>query len=227
MEKMLFFAKILSEELRKAYEVFYYAGYKLLSFSSEYPTYTEYIMHGGTKLRMKDKQYVVLESLDEDMDLQELLFEIYTGEECEANLEEYLADYEDKEIEKVVGILFPNDFLYEVLYDYGMLGDEFGDEEKDGAVKELLRKVYKIAGAFNLDLHFLDGRIVITGEKKPLDDGSFICETMAEVEAVCKLQKGASLMDAREASGMSEDEFRTFRERLKQHEWKQTSAGEE
>lgn len=224
---MLFFAKILSEELRKVYEIFYYAGYKLLKFSSDYATYTDYIMYGGTKLRLKNNQYIIIEELYEDMELQELLYEVQTEEERDVILEEYATDFADETIGELMGILFPNEFLYELLYDFGMLGDKFGDEEKDGAVKALLRTVYKIADAFNLDLHFGDGRIMITDEKKSSDDGNFICETMAEIEAVCKLRKGASLMDAREASGMSEEEFKDFMERLKQHGWKQTSDFEE
>lgn len=211
MEKMLYFAKLLSEALRKEYEVFYDIGYKLLSFSEDYSKY------GGTKLLLKGNQYIILEELYEDMETDELMWEVH---EDEGRLTDYATDYDE-------GLIFPNDFLYEVLYDFGMLGDEFGDKEKDSAVKRLLRTIYKIAGAFNLELAFQDGRIYIREDKKPLDDGSFICRTMSEIEVLCELREGAGLMEAREVSGMSEGEFKSFMERLKQHEWKQTSACEE
>jgi hypothetical protein len=193
MESLLFFARNLSVELRKVYETFYFGhvNYKVLSFSSDYATYDEYRTYGGTKLRMKDNQYVILEELYEDMDLDALQLEVHVEEHSKIKLEDYTDDYGTEEDGILVGILFPTDYLYELLYDFGMLGEKFYDEEKDNAVKALLSTVYEVANAFDFELHFVGGRILITRDNESLDDG-FVCKNMEEVEARNKLREGES-----------------------------------
>lgn len=220
MEKMLYFAKILANKIRYAHDDFCDMGYKLLNTSGIYD------MLSGTVLRMKGNKYVFLEDLYGFVEIDEI-FEMVHADERYEDDENVLEDYNDNELENLVGILFPNNFLYEVLYDFGMLGDSFHDEKKDKSVKNLLKTIYKVAGVYDYDLHFQDGRIYITFDKRPLDDGSFICKDLMEVEVVYQLRKGAGLIEAREASKMSEEEFDNFMERLRQHEWKQTSACEE
>lgn len=220
MEKMLYFAKILANMIMRAYESFYDAGYKLLNTSGTYD------MFSGTTLRLKGNKYVFLEDLYGFVEFDEILEMVYVDERYKED-ENVLENYNDDELENLVGILFPNDALYEILYDFGMLGESFHDEKKDKEVKQLLKRIYKAAGVFDYDLHFQDGRIYITFEKKPLDDGSFACRDMMEVEVVYQLRKGVGLIEAREAAGMSEEEFKSFMERLREHEWKQTSACED
>ena len=167
MEKILFFARNLSQELRKVREVFFDIRFDILSFFGafgNYTTYEEYLMYGGTKLRMKDNQYIILEELYEDMDLEDLRLMVHKEEKEEIKLEDYTQDYGTEEEGNLVGILFPTDYLYEVLYDFGMLGEKFYDEEKDNAVKSLLSTIYELASEFDLSLHFVGGRIYITRE---------------------------------------------------------------
>lgn len=220
MEKMLYFAKILANKIRYAHEDFCEVGYKLLNTSEFYD------MFSGTVLRMQGNKYVFLEDLIGFVEREEMLASVHVDERYEED-ENVLADYDGEDFENLVAILFPNEFLYELLYDFGMLGDSFHDEKKDKSVKNLLKTIYKVAGVFDYDLHFQDGRIYITFDKKPLDDGTFICKDLMEVEVVYQLRKGAGLIEAKEASKMSEEEFDNFMERLRQHEWKQTSAYEE
>ena len=220
MEKMLYFAKVLANKIRYSHEDFCDVGYKLLNTSESYD------MFSGTVLRMQGNKYVFLEDLIGFVEKDEMLASVHVDERYEED-ENVLADYDGEDFENLVAIFFPNEFLYELLYDFGMLGDSFHDEKKDKSVKNLLKTIYKVACVFDYDLHFQDGRIYITFDKKPLDDGTFICKDLMEVEVVYQLRKGAGLIEAREASKMSEEEFDKFMERLRQHEWKQTSACEE
>ena len=221
MEKMLFFAKLLAQTVKEAFEFFYDAGYPLLSFSEDYSH------HGGTKLYLKEGNYVLLEELDEGMDVIDLHYEVHEAEAGINSFIDYAKEYDKESPATLHGILFPNEFLYELLYDFGMLGESFHDEKKDKAVKELLATIHKIAGVFDYELHFLDGRIYITFEKKPLDDGSFICENMAEVEVVYRLANAEGHLVAKKESGMSDAEFKLFLSRLELHEWMQTSASDD
>ena len=216
IKNLLFFAKILSEELRNVYDIFYEAGYEVLNFSS-HSTY------GRTKLRMENNQYIVLEDLYDDMELEDLLIEIQT-EEGNIKLEDYSDDYGTEETGNFKGILFTNVYLYELLYDFGMLGEKFYDEKKDNAVKNLLRMINVLASEFDFDLHFVDGRIYITGEKDNLENNSYICRNMMEIDFVNALKGGATIINAREAAGMSKEDFEYFNERLNRHQWRQTST---
>ncbi len=218
MDKMLYFGKILANKIRYAYDNFTDVGYKILNLPEEG-------MDNKTKLRMKNNKYVYLEDLYGFVDHEELMNLVYVDEKY--GDEDSLEDFNDDELENLVGILFVNDYLYEVLYDFGMLGDTFHDENKDKVVEDLLKTIFKVAGVFDYDLHFLNGRIYITFEKKPLDDGSFICRDMTEVEVLHQLRSGAGLIEAREVSGMSKEEFEAFWKRLEIHEWKQTSASDD
>ena len=220
MEKMLYFAKILANKIRYAHEDFCDAGYKLLNTSGFYDIFS------GTVLRMRGNKYVFLEDLIGFVEQDEMLASVHVDERYEED-ENVLADYNGEDFENLVAILFPNESLYELLYDFGMLGDSFRDEKKDKSVKNLLKTIYKVAGVFDYDLHFQDGRIYITFDKKSLDDGMFICKDLLEVEVVYQLRRGAGLTEVREASKMSDEEFDSFMERLKQHEWRQTSASKE
>ena len=203
MDKMLYFAKILAETIRETNEKFADLGDSLLCLTSAYD------MLWDTKLRLKGNKYLILDELTEDLDLE--LLRRYV-EEDDRELADYVDD--DDDLDKLEGILLGNEFLYEVIYDYGMLGDKFGQEEKNEAVKEFLRTIYKLTNAFELDLWFMDGRIYLSSENDHSEDGAFICKTMAEVETVCQLKKGESLEDVRACSGMSEEEFKEFLERL-------------
>lgn len=216
MEKMVYFARILAVEIRKVNEVF------LENVPWHFSHF--YDMFRLTKLRLEGNQFINLEDLWEDSELEDMEWKWYLNED-EGNLSNYADDDEDEK--NLAGVLICDNFLYEVLYEYVILGQKFKEDKKNEAAKELLETIYKIAAAFQLELQFRGGRIYLWEKKQHLDDGSFICKTMAEVEAVCKFRKGASLMDAREFSGMSEDEWNAFSERLKRHEWKQTSACEE
>jgi len=216
MEKLLYFAKILAVEIRKANEPF------LRGVSDFHYAFRE--MLRGTKLRIDGMKYIELDSLWEDSDIEEEDGYWYINEdECE------LSDYADDEddAKNLLGVLICNEFLYEVLHDFVMLGVNLKNEEMKEAAQTLMKNLYKIAAAFQLTVSFCNGRIYFRNDKKPLDDGCFICKTMSEVESVCKLKSGASILAAREASGMSKQEFDNFMERLRQHEWKQTSACEE
>ena len=122
MDKMLYFAKILAETIRETNEKFADLGDSLLCLTSAYD------MLWDTKLRLKGNKYLILDELTEDMDLE--LLRRYV-EEDDRELADYVDD--DDDLDKLEGILLGNEFLYEVIYDYGMLGDKFGQEEKNEA----------------------------------------------------------------------------------------------
>ena len=212
MEKMLYFAKILAVEIRKANEIF------LEGIPVYHSVFRE--MLRGTKLRIEGNRYIELETLWEHSDVEEDEGIWYISED-----ENELSDYvvEKDEIENLAGVLICNEFLYEVLYDFVMLGHEFKTKEMKESAQTLMKNLYKIAEAFRLNVSFCNGYIYFCYEKKPLEDGTFICKTMAEVSAVGKLREGASILDTRDSSGMSKEEFKQFMERLKQHEWNQVS----
>lgn len=153
MDKMLQFAQMLVEEIRKANEVFL--------DTEEIPFYLIhfYDMLTGTKLLMEDGNYIMLEYISKDMDLEELHFAVEESEQ-------YLKDYVDEdEVNDLVGILFCNEFLYEVLYDYGMLGDKFRarfrEKEKNETIHKLLKTVEKLAKSHNFTMGFESGRIYL------------------------------------------------------------------
>lgn len=213
MEKMLYFAKILAVEIRKANEPF------LKGVSDFHYTFRE--MLRGTKLRIHGKKYIELDSLWEESDVEEEDGYWYISED-ERELSDYAADEDDAE--NLVGVLICSEFLYEILYDFVMLGVEFKNEEMEESARTLMNNLHKIATAFQINVSFGNGRIYFRNERKPLDDGSFICKTMSEVEVICKLKSGASILEAKESSGMSKEEFNDFMKRLQHHERKQTSA---
>ena len=196
MEKMLYFARILAIEIRKANEPF------LKGVSDFHYAFRE--MLRGTKLRIAGMKYIDLEYLWEDSDIEEDEGIWYISED-ERELSDYADDKEDAK--SLVGVLICSEFLYEVLYDFVMLGVEFKNEEMKEAAQTLMKNLYKIADAFQLNVSFCNGHIYFRYYKRPLYDGSFICKTMSEVEAVCKLKKGEGILAAIEASGMSEEEF--------------------
>lgn len=212
MEKMLYFAKILAIEIRKANEPF------LKGVSDFHYSFREMIR--GTKLRIDGTKYIELDSLWEDSDVEEEDGYWYISED-----EHELSDYAD-DTKNLRGVLICNEFLYEVLYDFVMLGVDLKNKEMKESAQKLMKNLYKIAEAFQLNVFFCNGRIYFCSDKKLLDDGSFICKTMSEVEVMCKLKNGVSILEAKESSGMSKEEFNNFMERLQQHEWKQTSACE-
>ena len=196
MEKMLYFAKILAIEIRKANEPF------LKGVSDFHYAFRE--MLRGTKLRIEGKKYIELDSLWEDSDVEEEDGYWYISED-----EHELSDYTD-DTKNLRGVLICNEFLYEVLYDFIMLGVDLKNEEMKESAQKLMKNLYKIAEAFQLNVFFCNGRIYFRSDKEPLDDGSFICKTMSEVEAIWKLKNGASILDVKESSGMSKEEFNNF-----------------
>lgn len=215
MEKMLFFARILAVEIRKYNEPFF------KGVSDFHYAFRE--MLRGTKLRITGNKYIEMDSLGEDSDIEEE--GIWYISEDDRELADYADDEEDAK--SLAGVLICSEFLYEVLYDFVMLGVDFKNEEMKEAAQALMKNLYKIADAFRLNVSFCNGRIYFRYNKQPMDDGSYVCKTMSEVEAVCKLKKGEGILAAMEASGMSDEEFESLMERLREHEWKLTSACED
>ena len=210
MEKMLYVARILAAVIREA-EV---------DFMADIPIFmpVPYDMIKGTRLRMSGKRYIELKVLWHNSDIEEAVWGI---QEDEKDLSEY-----DKEnnSNKLAGVLLCNTTLDEFIYELGMLKSSTNANKKVQLAKELIEKIHRIAVAFNMTAvyKYEPGGFYFYEDKKPLDDGTFICETMAEVTVRYLLMQGADFTQAMEESGMSKEEFKAFRERLKQHEINQT-----
>lgn len=215
MKKMVYLARILAVEIRKSNEVFLEnVPFHLSHF---------YNMFSQTKLYLDGNKFINLQDLWEDSELDDMGWKLFLNESDD----ELLNFCDDKkETEKLAGILVCDNFLYELLYEYAILGRRFETDKKNVTAKELFESINKIAVAFQLELQFMSGHIYFKEKIEPLDDGTFICDSISEVEVLCMLKNGASLMDARELSGMQKVDFELFIERLKQHEWNQTSAFE-